>query len=153
VLIILPAAGLLSPARGARHSLTPLFVIESAVFGVLSVLLLAAPDVIASGWPWALPPVLGQLYACFFLTFAVGAAMATRETEPRAIVTFTLASFVLLVLVLVASLLHVDRFKPEPITTVWFAAFSLGAVVFGLALGWSSGAIAWLRRASPEAVH
>jgi hypothetical protein len=40
----------------------------------------------------------------------------------------------LLVLILVASLVHLDRFKPEPVTWVWFAAFSVGAVVFAAAL-------------------
>jgi hypothetical protein len=152
-LVIVPAAGLLWPAGGARHPLTPLFVVQAAAFGVLGLLLLTAPDAVASGWPWALPPLLGQLYACFFLTFAAGAALAARETEPRAITTFILSSFVLMVLVLLASLLHLDRFKPEPVTSAWFAAFSVGAVVFGLALAWSSGAIAWLRRAGPATVR
>jgi hypothetical protein len=37
-------------------------------------------------------------------------------------------------LVLLASDLHVDRFKAGPVTVVWFAAFSLGLVTFALVL-------------------
>src|SRR5438105_4374515 len=69
-LVIVPAAGLWPPAHGARHRLTPLFVVEAVVFALLGLALLFAPEAVAAGWPWTLPPVLGQLYACFFLTFA-----------------------------------------------------------------------------------
>ena len=33
--------------------------------------------------------------------------------------------------VLVASSLHLDRFKPGPVTVVWFAFFALEALIFG----------------------
>ena len=97
-------------------------------------MLLFAPDLASAYWPWTLPPILGQLYAAFILTFAVGAALAARETSPLAIRTFVIASLALAVLVLIASALHVDRFKSEPVTVVWFATFGLGAVAFAVAL-------------------
>lgn len=105
-----------------------------ATCGGLSLALLMPPDFVAAAWPWALPPLLGQLYACFFLTFAVGAALAARETELRAIRNFTVSSLALMLLVLAASLLHLDRFKPQPVTWLWFASFALGACAFALAL-------------------
>jgi len=142
-LIIVPAAGLW-PARGAPHRLTPLFTVEAALFGVLGVALLALPDAVAAGWPWALPPVLGQLYACFFLTFAIGAALAAHETEPRAVQVFTLSSLVLMALVLAASLLHFDRFKAEPVTWLWFSVFGVGLCVFAVALV-ANRAVGWMR--------
>jgi hypothetical protein len=120
----------LRPARIHRHALTPLMLAEAAILGILGLALLAAPDAVASAWPWALPPVLGQLYACFFLTFALGAAFAAGESEPRAIRGFVLSTLALMALVLFASILHADRFKPEPVTLVWFSAFGLGFVVF-----------------------
>lgn len=131
-LVIVPCAGLW-PTRGHAHRLTPLLVTESAVFGALAAALLLMPDATAAIWPWALPPVLGQLYACFFLTFAVGAAMSARETESGARRAFLLSSASLMALVLVASLIHVDRFKPEPISVVWFSASVIGLVVFVVA--------------------
>jgi hypothetical protein len=132
--VIIPAAGLWPPRAGARHRLTSVFVVEGCVLGGLGLLLLLLPDVVAAGWPWTLPPLLGQLYACFFLSFALGAILAARETEPRAILGFGLSSLTLVVLVLIASLLHVDRFKPEPVTWVWFMAWGLGACALLAAL-------------------
>jgi hypothetical protein len=129
-LLLIPLAGLLPPSRGKRHALTPLLSVQAVMFGLLGLLLLLAPDVAATYWPWMLPPVLGQLYACFFLTFAVSAILAARETAPRAIRDFLVASLGLSVLVLLASALHIDRFKPEPVTAAWFAAFSIAAVAF-----------------------
>src|SRR5437868_3586866 len=83
-LLIVPAAGLWPQRTGARHRLTPVFIVEAGVFGILGLGLLFVPEPIVAAWPWALPPLLGQLYGCFFLTFAVGAALAARETETRA---------------------------------------------------------------------
>jgi peptidoglycan/LPS O-acetylase OafA/YrhL len=74
------------------------------------------------------------LYACFILTFAIGAALAARETSDRAIRDFLFASLGLAVLALVASALHIDRFKPEPVTTVWFSAFGVAAIAFAVAI-------------------
>jgi len=133
-LVIVPLYGLWPPRVGTRHRLTPLLVVEGSVLGALGLALLFFPDAVAPGWPWALPPLLGQLYACFFLTFALGALLAARETEPRTITGFTLSSLVLAVLVLAASFLHLDRFKPEPVMWVWFAAWGIGACALLAAL-------------------
>ena len=131
-LVLVPLAGLWPPRHGVRHSLTGLLNTEALVFGALGLALLLAPDAAAGYWPWALPPVAGQLYACFILTFAVGAALAARETERRAIRDFLIASLALSVLVLVASALHLDRFKPETVTLVWFTTFTIGVLAFGV---------------------
>jgi hypothetical protein len=133
-LLIVPLAGLLPTGPWVRHALTPLLVIQAAVFALLGGALLIVPEAVAAVWPWVLPPLLGQLYGCFFLTYALGAALAARDAEPRAISIFMASTLALMILILVASLLHIDRFKPEPVTSVWFAAFGLGAVVFALAL-------------------
>jgi len=106
-----------------RHALTPLLIAEALVFGALGLLLLLLPETAAAVWPWALPPLLGQLYSCFVLTFAVGAALTARESSPLAVRNFLIASLSLTVLVLCVSVLHFDRFKPEPVTAIWFAAF------------------------------
>ncbi|MBV9322921.1 MAG: hypothetical protein JO352_03915 [Chloroflexi bacterium] len=136
--LIVPLAGLWPPRPGNRHSLTPLLRVEAAVLGMLALVLLLAPEAAAAYWPWALPPVAGQLYACFILTFAIGAVLAARETDTRAIRDFLIASLSLCILVLLASLLHLDRFNPAPNTVVWFALFGCGA----LALGWAVASVA-----------
>ncbi len=145
-LLMIPLARLWPPARGTRHRLTPLLIVQAVLFGVLGLVLLLAPNLAAAYWPWTLPPVLGQLYAAFVLTFAIGAAQAARETSAGAVQDFVAASLVLSVLVLIVSALHVDRFKPEPVTVIWFAAFGLGAVVFALALAIQRRSMAWSSR-------
>jgi len=140
-------AGLAPPAHGVRHGLTPLLLAQAVVFGALGLLLLFAPDVGAAFWPWTLPPVLGQVYGCFLLTFSVGAAQAARETSARAIRDFLIASLGLSLLVLLASALHLDRFKAEPVTGVWFVAFALMAVAFGVGLAAQGRAMSWRRGA------
>jgi hypothetical protein len=130
--LLVAFAGLLPPAHGVRHRLTPLLIVQAVVFGALGLLLLLAPDVGAAYWPWTLPPVLGQVYAAFLLTFCVGAGLAARETAPRAIRDFLIASLGLTLLVLLVSAVHLDRFKAEPVTGIWFAAFGIGAVAFAI---------------------
>ena len=127
-------AGLWPPKQGVRHRLTPLLIVQAVVLGALGLVLVLAPQSAAAYWPWTLPPVAGQLYGCFFLTFCIGAALAARETSSTAVQDFLIASLGLSVLVLLASALHVDRFKPEPVTWVWFAAFGIGAIAFAGAL-------------------
>jgi hypothetical protein len=130
-------AGRLVPARtAAYHRLTPLFLVEAAVLGVLGVMMLAAPAIAARGWPWALPPRLSQLYACFFLAFALGALLTAREQQGGARRNFTIASFALMAFVIVASLLHVNRFQPGLVSWVWFGGFLLGACTLALAWIW-----------------
>jgi hypothetical protein len=131
---IILGAGLLPVRDWTRHPLTPVFAVEAVVFGALGLLVLLAPGLAAAAWPWQLPALAGQLYACFFLTFALGAALAAGEARAAPRRLFALSTLALCLLVLLVSLLHLDRFKPEPVTWLWFGAFGLGAAVFGGAL-------------------
>jgi hypothetical protein len=134
-LLLVPLAGLWPDKRGTKHALTPLLNVEAFIFGVLGLLLVLAPDLAATYWPWTLSPVVaGQLYGCFFLTFSIGAFFAAREASTRAVGDFLISSLGLALLVLLASALHFDRFKPEPVTWIWFGSFGVAALVFGLAL-------------------
>ena len=132
--IVIPAAGYLRLPPRTRHPLTPLLLVQAAVMGLLGVLLLVVPGLVAAAWPWTLPPVLGQLYACFFLAFALGAYLAAGESQAWPIRVFLVSSLSLAVAVLAASLLHLARFSPGPATWIWFAAFGAGAVAFLVAL-------------------
>jgi hypothetical protein len=132
--IVLWAAGYLSAPPRTSHRLTGLFLAEAAILGVLGLGLLVAPVAAAAVWPWALPPVLSQLYAAFFLSLALSAVFAAGETHALAIRNFAITSLALSVLVLVASLLHLPRFKPELVTWIWFAGFAIGLILFAGAL-------------------
>jgi hypothetical protein len=147
-IILIPLFGLMPPSKAVGHSLTPLLLAETVVFGLLGLVLLVAPELASSYWPWPLPPILGQLYACLILTFAVGAFLASRESSQRAIRDYLIASLGLAVLVLIASSLHVDRFKAEPVTPVWFAVWALAALVSVIGLIVQGRTIRW--RSGPE---
>jgi hypothetical protein len=133
--VVLTAAGLwrLPVASGRRQLAVPLAA-ASAILGLLGLVLLLLPGVAVGVWPWALTPVLSQVYGSFFLAFAVGGAVAIRVSRPVTTRNLAAALLAMTSLVLLASLLHVERFKPEPVSWLWFGAFGVGAVVFGFGL-------------------
>ena len=132
-LILVPLAGLWPPRPASRHVLSALLWVDGVVFGALGLVLLLAPEAAVAYWPWPLPSLVGQLYACFILTFAVGALLAARETEPRVIRDYLIALLSLCVLALLVSVVHFDRFTQGPSTLAWFALFGLAA--FGCVAG------------------
>ena len=133
-LVVIQAAHLWPPRQASRHPLSGLLFVEAVVFGLLGLALLFLPDTVAAAWPWALPPVLGQVYGAFFVTFGWprSSPRANRSRAP-----FDSSSPRVScsgVLVLVVSILHFDRFKPEPVTWLWFAAWTIASVTFAVAL-------------------
>lgn len=133
-LALIPLAGLLPIRGGRRHGLTLLLTIQAVIYAILGLTLLFAPEVAAVYWPWNLPVLLSQVYACFFIAFAVGALFAARETQPGPVRNFIASSLALTVLVLVASLIHLGSFRQTPSTWFWFGAFGLGTLIFAAAL-------------------
>jgi hypothetical protein len=117
-----------------RHALTPLFLAEFAVLGVLGMVSLLLPGLAVALWPWKITPLLAQVYGVFFLTFASGALLASSERRTSAILPVVASSCALAVLVLVASVFHLDRFTPGVPTALWFGVFGIAAVAFAVAL-------------------
>src|SRR5215212_7373770 len=64
ITLLVTTHGLGSAASPGRHRLTPLFLAEAGVLGMLGWFMLALPQAAAALWPWALPPLLAQLYSC-----------------------------------------------------------------------------------------
>ncbi len=117
-----------------RNPFALLFLVYAAVLAVAGVVLLALPALAASLWPWALPPILGQVYSVFFLTFALGGVLAAREPSWTGVRVYVLANLGMLLLIIGVSIWHADRFKPGPVTWAWYAVCLAGAAAFGLAL-------------------
>lgn len=118
-------------APGAANRLSPLWIVQAIIFGSAGLLLLLLPGVAISLWPWGMTEQLSQLYSAFFLTLSVGTILATREPGWEGVrwLAFTLAT--LAVLVLIVSLVDFGRFKANISTPLWFAFFSIEALVFG----------------------
>jgi hypothetical protein len=128
----------LSPFTGLRpHRSSVFLLVVCAALGLLGLLLLALPQVASAAWPWVLPPTLAQIYGCFFIALSVGAFMGAHETDATAVRNYMLMGVALSLLVLLASALHLPRFKPEPVSGLWFGGFLLASVAFAveIALG------------------
>jgi hypothetical protein len=133
-LLSIPAAGFLRPAAPRHHALTWPLRIAAVVLAAPGVALLFVPTAVAAIWPWALPPVLAQVYGSFFVAFAAAGWLASSDAHPQAVRIVVIVLFTLAVLVLLASSLHLARFKPGPPSWLWFGGFALLGVVFGVAL-------------------
>jgi hypothetical protein len=131
--ILIIWAARLWPGPAARQPLAALFWTLAAVLGVTGALLLLAPAAAAGLWPWALPPVLAQVYGGFFLAFCLAGVLAAREPPGVGVRNVCLSCLALCVLSLNASLLHLDRFKPGPPAGLWFGLLLLGALAFAVA--------------------
>jgi hypothetical protein len=117
-----------------RSPLAALFLAYAALLALLGAVLLLAPEAAAALWPWALPPILAQVYSIFFLTFALGGVLAAREPRWRGVWVYVCANLAMLLLVIAVSLVHAERFKPGPSTWLWYAICAGAAVGFAVAL-------------------
>lgn len=142
--VIIRALHLARPARPGRHRLSPVFIAQATAFGLLGVVLAAAPSLAVRIWPWALTAVLARTYAAIFLAFALGAALSANERRHDAVRPFALSSLVLVAATAVASLVHHGKFDGGPSTWVWAAGLAAGLAGFTAA-----GAASLRRDAEP----
>jgi hypothetical protein len=117
-------------AAQITNSLAPLWIVQAVIFGSIGLVLLLVPGVGIAFWPWKMTEPLSQLYSAFFLTLAVGNAMAVRESYWEGIRWLTFILALLGLLVLVVSVVDVQNFKPGISTVTWFAFFGIEALVF-----------------------
>lgn len=117
-------------APPGRNPLAPLLLGYAAALGLAGIVLLAAPALAAQLWPWALPPILGQVYSVFFLTFALGGLLAAREPGWAGVWVYAAANLTMLLLIAGVSLYHADRFKTGPPTWIWYAVCAVGIAAF-----------------------
>ena len=97
--------------------------------------LLVAPGEMVRLWPWAIRPLLANIYAGPFLAYGVSALMLAREARPEArrIVLASMLAFTLLALL--ASLLHLKLFHFDgPAAWAWFGGFAAIAAALALRL-------------------
>lgn len=108
-----------------------LWIIQSTILGVFGLLLLFFTGLAINIWPWGMTVQLSQLYSGFFLSLLVVSAMATREPRWEGVRVIAFIFATLAVLVLIVSVVHIDRFKSNASTVVWFVFFVAEVVVFG----------------------
>jgi len=128
------------------NSLTPLWLVQAGLFGVLGLVLLLLPTTAIRFWPWTMTEPQAQLYSAFFLTLAVSSLLAMRELRWEGIRWLVFMLALLALLVLGVSLLHLSRFTNVTTTIIWFMLFGAEAIAFGSLL------IRHLVRPSPKGV-
>jgi hypothetical protein len=117
-----------TPVRGA---LTVVWVAEALLFGIPSLIFLVSPESARSVWPWAITEPQAQLYSVFFLTIATASVLAAREARWESVRWLALMITLLALLILSVSLFHLPRFTRPAATGIWFAIFTVEALVFG----------------------
>jgi hypothetical protein len=123
------------------------YLLAQGVFvSALALILLLAPDFMVGVWPWKITRLLAQIYSAPFLAYGISSLMTSRLqtwAEVRIVVT---ATFVFVLGVLVASLIHIALFTFRNISTwIWFGGFLLATIMLGML---TMQAI-WAGRASP----
>lgn len=109
------------------------FIGQGAVVTLLAVALFAAPAALASRWPWAITPLLAQVYSAPFLSYGLGSLLAARRHDWAEVRIVVYATLVFTVGVLAASLVHAALFSASaPATWLWFGGFALASAALGL---------------------
>jgi hypothetical protein len=126
--IAIVGLGLLRPARSGRHRLSTVYLAVALLLGVSGFVLLLAPGTAIDLWPWKLTTPLARVYACMFIGFGLGAALAAREARPAAIRPFAIAIASLPIFVLIGSVQHLDRFKHGVHEWLWFGIVGVLAI-------------------------
>jgi hypothetical protein len=105
---------------------------QGVVLTLLALALLFAPAFMVTVWPWAITPMLAQIYAAPFLSYGIGSLLhARRQTWTHiriAVTAFTMFA----VLILIASVIHLTLFSSAEVSDVlWFAGFIVAALANG----------------------
>jgi hypothetical protein len=117
------------PAAPLAPRLRRFLVAQGVVAVVLALALLLLPGLLALLWPWAITPMLAQVYSAPFLAYGVGSLYASRQQAWSEIRIPLCATLVLAVTAIVGSLLHLGLFNvANPSTWVWFGGFGLAAL-------------------------
>ena len=108
------------------------------VIGVIATLtalaLLLAPRPMTTFWPWAVTPVLAQIYGAPFLAYGLGSLYAATQRTWTEIRIPVAGTFAFAVGVLTASWLHIGLFEStSPSALIWFGGFGLAALALIMA--------------------
>jgi hypothetical protein len=105
---------------------------QGVVVTAFAAFLLLLPQVAGSVWPWAITPLLTQIYAAPFLSYGFGSLYAARQQALADVRLYLLGTAVFAALVLIASAIHVGLFSSDKAATwLWFGGFALGVLGAG----------------------
>jgi hypothetical protein len=107
-------------------------VVQGVVATALGTLLFVAPSWMARGWPWAITPLLAQLYSAPLLSYGLGSLLLSRQQTWPEVRVCAVAMLVFAALVLAGSIMHRGLFDAGDVADIaWFTGF--GVATAGLA--------------------
>lgn len=103
--------------------------IQGTVAVALALGLLLLPRTMIALWPWAITPLLTQIYSAPFLAYGVGSLYASRQHGWSEVRIPVIATLVLTLVAVITSFMHSGLFNAaSPSTWVWFCGLGLAAL-------------------------
>jgi hypothetical protein len=104
-------------------------LLQGILFSLLALLLFFAPSFMATVWPWAVTPVLAQMYAGPLLSYGLGSLLFSRQEKWLGVRSILPGMLVFAGTTLVISLFHRSLFSlnelPDLLWLGWFMLSSL----------------------------
>jgi len=118
------------PEQGALSGGLRLYLYaQGAVAVVLALALLLAPVAMTTAWPWAIPPLVAQIYGAPFLSYGIGSLYAARQRTWSEVRIAVIGTLVFALGVLIGSLLHASLFDLRtPSAWLWFGGFGIASL-------------------------
>lgn len=107
--------------------------LQGVLVTALALVLLLAPDLMVSVWPWNITRLLAQIYSAPFLAYGLSSLMISRLQTWAEIRVVLAGTFVFALGVLLASLIHRGLFSPGNLSTwIWFGGFVVATFMLGV---------------------
>jgi len=111
------------------------WAVQGAALCGLALVMLLAPALVAKFWPWAIPPLLSQIYSGPAATFGIGSLLAARRGVRMESRVFGCAMIAFGAAGLAASLVHRGKFDfSGPATWIWFAVLVVVVLIQAIPL-------------------
>ncbi|MBV8196957.1 MAG: hypothetical protein JO263_02385 [Candidatus Eremiobacteraeota bacterium] len=104
-------------------------LVQGILATLLAVVLLLAPAFMKTVWPWAISPLLTQLYGAPFLSYGLGSIYAARQRTWSEVRTVVAVILVFALSVLGASIVHARSFNFHSLAAwIWFGGFTVASL-------------------------
>ena len=105
--------------------------LQGLVLVVFGAVLLLAPELAATLWPWKINAILAQVYAGPLLAYGIVSFQVSGGGYRQAMIPMT-GAFVFATLTFVASILHRDLFSLRAVSSwLWFLVFGVAMISLG----------------------
>ena len=106
---------------------------QGIIATILGLVLLFAPNLMVSVWPWKITQLLARLYSAPFLSYGIGSLLLARRETWVEVRIPVIATLVFAVGVLIASIIHRGLFSMADFSDwLWFISFAIASLILGV---------------------